>query len=158
MSALSSEEQLLRWRAVSVAAVRGLMTGDLAADILRASHRVSRLLEDALRSDGLNVGNALLMGRLHAAGPMTMGDVVRELDVRASSATSIVNRLEHKGFVERVANPADARSLLVRLTARGRAPARRAGKALDDIDAQLQAVGHSAVRGHQKVLTALKSA
>jgi DNA-binding MarR family transcriptional regulator len=133
------------------------MTGELAADILRASHRVSRLLEDAMRSDGLDVGSALLMARLQTAGPMTMSDVMRELDVRASSATSIVNRLENKGFVERVTNPSDARSLLVRLTARGRAAGRRASKALRDIDAVLQAVGTSAVRGHRKVLTALHS-
>ena len=49
-----------------------------------------------------------------------IGTVADGLLNRASDTTRLVDRLERAGLVERLPNPADRRSVLVRATARGR--------------------------------------
>ena len=47
------------------------------------------------------------------------------LDVSLSNATGLIDRIEERGFVERIRVPSDRRIVLVRITAAGRADARR---------------------------------
>lgn len=49
-----------------------------------------------------------------------VGEVADGLITRASDATRLIDRLESAGLVERLRNPADRRSVLVRATAAGR--------------------------------------
>jgi DNA-binding MarR family transcriptional regulator len=59
-------------------------------------------------------------------GPLPMRELGAALMTDAPYTTVMVDDLERRGLVERRANPADRRSKLVRITAAGRAVARKA--------------------------------
>ncbi len=52
-------------------------------------------------------------------GPATVGDVARFLLIRHHSAVELVNRIEKHGLIRRTADPADARRVHLKLTAKG---------------------------------------
>jgi DNA-binding MarR family transcriptional regulator len=54
------------------------------------------------------------------AGPLTIGALAERLGVSQQAASKSVADLERRGYVERTADPDDARARLVALTARGR--------------------------------------
>lgn len=66
---------------------------------------------------------------LEAAGPISMGKVAEALDVSVASATGIVDRMEQRGLVARLAQPGDRRIVIVKPTAAGLA-------VFSDLDAQ----------------------
>ena len=55
-----------------------------------------------------------------ANDPLSMGELSTQLGCDPSSATGIVDRLERKGLVRRVADPTDRRAKRVELTPEGR--------------------------------------
>ena len=57
--------------------------------------------------------------------PQRMSDVAAHLGSSLSSATSLIERLEGKGLVERVHDPGDRRVVMCHLTASGRAEVER---------------------------------
>lgn len=50
----------------------------------------------------------------------TMGDLARDLQTGPTAITGLVDRLEERGLVERVADPRDRRVIRVRLTPKGK--------------------------------------
>ncbi|NIJ11907.1 DNA-binding MarR family transcriptional regulator [Saccharomonospora amisosensis] len=66
-----------------------------------------------------------------------MTGVMTTLHIKASTATSLVNRLETLGFVRRSRNPRDRRSLLVELTDDGIQCAGRVLPAFEAVDSAL---------------------
>jgi DNA-binding MarR family transcriptional regulator len=64
--------------------------------------------------------------RVLVSGPLPMRDLGAVLVTDAPYITVIVDDLEERGLVQREVNPADRRSKLVRITAAGRAVARKA--------------------------------
>ena len=78
--------------------------------------------ETAARAAGLEPQQhqALLVIKAAAAEtPPTVGHIAARLLLKHHSAVGLVNRLQALGLVARIANPADARQVLVRLTPRG---------------------------------------
>ena len=61
-----------------------------------------------------------VLAQLHRSGPMTPGELTRELLVTAGNLTGIVERLVRMGLVSRHRVPEDGRAVRVRLTPRGR--------------------------------------
>lgn len=59
----------------------------------------------------------LIVGRFPLA---TAGEVATVLHLHPSTLTGILKRLEERGLVARLADPADGRRVLLRLTAKGR--------------------------------------
>ena len=59
-------------------------------------------------------------------GSLPVGKIGERLQVHPASVTNAVHRLEDDGFVIRVANPADGRSVLAEITAAGRESAGQA--------------------------------
>jgi DNA-binding MarR family transcriptional regulator len=62
---------------------------------------------------------ALARGRVEAAG-MTVKDLLAFLEVSRQNLTPVLDRLEARGWIERLVDEVDARSRRVRLTAAGR--------------------------------------
>lgn len=58
---------------------------------------------------------------LHSRGPKRVGEVARIVHVDKSTASRHLARLQAAGLVEPVADPADRRSALLRVTAAGKA-------------------------------------
>ena len=56
---------------------------------------------------------------LQTAGPMTQKRLGERLSMSPGAITAMIDRLESRGYVERVPNPEDRRSALVRITEAG---------------------------------------
>jgi DNA-binding MarR family transcriptional regulator len=73
---------------------------------------------------GLNAGDYGVLAPLRRAGApyeLTPTELTKHRMMTSGGMTAALDRLERKGLVERVSNPADRRGSLVRLTSTGRA-------------------------------------
>jgi DNA-binding MarR family transcriptional regulator len=130
----SETESLLALRAATNAAVR---VRPVVAHAAHLSHSELVALEHLMR------------------GPVGPAELARLLEVTTAASTGIVDRLEHRGHVTRVADATDRRRTSVHLTDSGRAevlallmPMFQALQALDDgFDDQERAVVARYLRG-----------
>jgi DNA-binding MarR family transcriptional regulator len=113
---------------------RTLDTGTLALFVGSAA---AALVQEDLAArgfSGLRVSHGYVFQHLiDDAGP-TVGDLANRLDMTQQGASKAVTELERLGYVERLADPRDARIRHVHLTRRGRdavAAARRARESLE---------------------------
>ena len=68
---------------------------------------------------GISMGHFHLLAMLDRHGEMTMTRIAELLDVSLSNATGLVDRIEERGFVERIRVADDRRVVQVRLTEDG---------------------------------------
>ena len=66
---------------------------------------------------GLSATEEKALDLLDRSGPLTAGELARRSGLAPASVTGLVDRLERKGFVRRVPNPDDRRSVLVEVEA-----------------------------------------
>jgi DNA-binding MarR family transcriptional regulator len=71
-------------------------------------------------AQGLAVGDAQALWLLALHGSTATKDLARALDIDPANASTLISRLERRGFVRRTPAPHDRRSRLVELTAKGR--------------------------------------
>ena len=71
------------------------------------------------RRMGLGVSEIAALEHLQGAGELTPGELGRLLSMTSGAVTALVDRLVAGGYVERVPNPRDRRSSLLRPTAAG---------------------------------------
>jgi DNA-binding MarR family transcriptional regulator len=97
---------------------------DLQGDVLVALRRImratslhSRRLGKAM---GLTVPQLVVMRAIAAAGEPTASEVARRVSLSQATVTTILNRLEERGFLLRERSSEDRRRLHLRLTAPGR--------------------------------------
>jgi DNA-binding MarR family transcriptional regulator len=57
---------------------------------------------------------------LHEHGPLPPSQIARHIMVKSSTVTGIIDRLEQKGFVERLRNSPDRRVITIQLTEAGK--------------------------------------
>lgn len=99
--------------------LEGIGEGRLAHMMREHSSSVMRYSAALAKRMGLEVSEVAALGHVHQFGPMTLGAIRERLSMSAGAVTTLVDRLEGKGYVERVRNPADRRSYLVRCTKLG---------------------------------------
>ena len=58
-----------------------------------------------------------VLGILERSGPLSAGEIARRSGLATASVTNLVDRLEQKGFVRRVADPTDRRRVMVEAVA-----------------------------------------
>jgi DNA-binding MarR family transcriptional regulator len=101
---------------------------DRARELLRGVRGLVRRFSVAERADvaccGVTVAQAATLETLNREGPLRLGSLGKRLGVTPSTLTRNVERLEASKLVRRGADPKDARSSRVSLTAKGRAAAR----------------------------------
>ncbi len=91
-----------------------------------------------------------------SAGDAAMVDVASYLGVTKQAASQLVEQLVQRGYVTREADPADARSRLLRLTDRGWACTRAAEQAAaDTIEMWRQQLGDAAIEALRSALGAV---
>jgi len=88
-------------------------------DVFAANQKRERLIAEALAETDLPPEDYPLYVFIGTAGPLTPTNLARELGMPLSTLLFRVRRLERRRHVERVANPDDRRSYLVRLTPSG---------------------------------------
>lgn len=81
----------------------------------------SRVLEAIHRAGHTDItaAQARVAARIGPHGTR-LTDLAQQAQIAKQTATALVDRLEHAGYVERVVDPADGRSRLVRIADRGR--------------------------------------
>ncbi|WP_371405234.1 MarR family transcriptional regulator [Kribbella sp. NBC_00662] len=92
---------------------------DLASALVQTMHRLQDLHAETSRPLGLTPQQAHLLCVL-IAGPLGMTELSRILSIERSSLTSMVDRLERRDLVARVADPADRRACRIELTTAGK--------------------------------------
>lgn len=88
--------------------------------LARASHALWRGFEPQVKAAGLNSLEWRVLATLADAQPMPVGRLALEVLAQQPTLTKSLDRLAAQGWVERQADPADARRTLVALTAAGR--------------------------------------
>jgi DNA-binding MarR family transcriptional regulator len=86
---------------------------------LQAYQRSSQAFDDAVgRALGLNATDLRCLDWL-ADGPKTAGQLAQGTGLSSAATTALIDRLEGKGYVRRVADPADRRRVLVEMSPSG---------------------------------------
>jgi DNA-binding MarR family transcriptional regulator len=134
------------------------MTLRFVLDLQRATHRVGLYVE-RLRGLGVTQGEAHILAHLHAAGSATVAELHRALAHKRSTLTSILDRLEGRGLVERETSPEDRRTFVVALTREGKRAAKEVYAHLAEIETAVAGrVSPEALEGFAAVVAAIEDA
>ena len=68
---------------------------------------------------GISMAQLNILCTLHRSGEMSMSRLADVLNVSLSNATGIIDRMEERGFIERIRVPEDRRVVLVRIAEAG---------------------------------------
>ncbi len=126
----------------------------LAGALDRAGQALAAELRRAAHAAGLSATQARVLVRLSAEpeGERRVGALAAAFDLRQPTVSDAVAALDRKGLVRKRAARADARAVLLELTARGR----RVAASLGDWDARVRAaLGRLPVAGRATVLSLL---
>lgn len=105
--------------------------GRLAELFFRVAGRLEGSLEAALGEVGLSIPSLLALKQLVETGePIPLGQLAARIACAKSHMTHVADQLEADGWVARVQDPNDRRSVLAELTAQGR---RRYGEGLEAV-------------------------
>ena len=90
-----------------------------AGNAMQAYQRSTQALDDAIgRALGLNPTDLRCLDWL-VDGPKSAGQVSEATGLSSAATTTLIDRLEQKGFVQRVRDPGDRRRVLVELSPEG---------------------------------------
>jgi DNA-binding MarR family transcriptional regulator len=92
----------------------------IIADFRAAMSELKCIGSERLVRQGISMTQLHVMNMLERHGEMAMSRLAEMLDVSDSNATGLIDRIEERGFVERIRVPSDRRVVLVRITDRGR--------------------------------------
>jgi len=106
--------------------------------LLDAARAVEARAEGALAETGLSLAKlGALRHLVLAAEPLTLSQLAERHCCGKSNVTQLVDRLETDGFVARVADPEDRRTIRATVTSTGRAAYERASSLLADHERSL---------------------
>jgi DNA-binding MarR family transcriptional regulator len=119
--------------------------------LLMERHNRRKAVAEAL---GMSFSRVRALRRL-AAGPITLRELAERMTADPPWTTVVVDDLVRRGLAERIGNPADRRSKLVRLTEEGRAAADRALEILTTPPDALLALPEADIRTLDRVVARL---
>ena len=100
-----------------------------------------------------------LLSYLAPYGPCPVSELVRVFGLKHSTMTSVLDRLEERGLVERKSNPEDRRSLLVGLTRRGQAAAANVNAVIEELEREIdRRVAKKDLEAFRRVMEAIAEA
>jgi DNA-binding MarR family transcriptional regulator len=128
---------------------------ELVPAIERATHLLGRHLE---RETGMPQAEAHVLARLGRGGPSSPSELHRLFGHKRSTLTSVLDRLEARGYLRREVNPADRRSFVISLTRSGKTAATRVLRTVDAVEERIaKAVAARDLEGLAAVLAALEA-
>jgi DNA-binding MarR family transcriptional regulator len=102
-------------------------TAAIIADVRAAMAELKCVGSERLVRMGISMMQLHVLHLLERHGELPMSRLADVLDVSLSAATGLIDRIEERGFVERIRVPTDRRIVLVRITDSGR-------QLLDDVE------------------------
>ncbi|MEA2632402.1 MAG: hypothetical protein QOE66_2621 [Chloroflexota bacterium] len=91
----------------------------IIADFRASMGELKCLSSERLVRQGISMAQLHVLHLVESHGEMAMSRLADMLDVSLSNATGLIDRVEERGFVERIRVPADRRIVMVRLTPAG---------------------------------------
>ena len=91
----------------------------IIADFRAAMSQLKCASSQRLLRLGISMAQVHLLNSVQRRGEMTMSQLAEMLDISLSNATGLVDRIEERGFLERVRVPEDRRIVLIRITPAG---------------------------------------
>ena len=131
---------------------------EVTGRILRLAAIIERRFAEVFAAEGLKEGDYGVLAALRRSGApfeLTPTDLARSQMMTSGGMTAAIDRLEQRGFVERVSNPADRRGLLVRLTREGRKVIERA--MARHVEAERELVGVLTRRERDDIVRGLRA-
>lgn len=123
----------------------------------RATHAVALWVERSFADLRLTQAEAHVLAFLAEHAPCSINDLHRGFGHKRSTLTSLLDRLEGRGWIERAAHPASRRLVLVRLTEPGQGVADRVLTALRGLERRVLARARpGATDAFARVLAALE--
>jgi MarR family transcriptional regulator, organic hydroperoxide resistance regulator len=122
----------------------------------RATHATLHVLSRRLARLGLSASEINVLANLADGRNRSVGEIASDTATKPTTLTSVLDRLERRGYLTRGLDPADRRSFLVSLTADGRGAAGTARAATADLErAALAEVSDGDLAGFRAVTRAL---
>lgn len=92
----------------------------IIADFRASMGELKCITSERLVRQGISMSQLHVMHLLESHGDMPMSRLAEMLDVSDSNATGLIDRVEERGFVERLRVATDRRMVMVQLTPAGR--------------------------------------
>lgn len=125
----------------------------------RATHHTLHVLSAALADLNLSPAEINALANLGEGGTLNIRQLSGRTGTRASTLTSLLDRLENRGYLARELDPADRRSFRLPLTKAGQAVAAQVLAAIADLERNaLSRLDASQLAGYHAVITALQEA
>jgi DNA-binding MarR family transcriptional regulator len=125
----------------------------------KTTHHTLHALGTALGDLNLNAAEINALANLGDGGTLNVRQLSERTGTRASTLTGVLDRLEHRGYLNRELDPGDRRSFRLPLTDSGQAVATRVLAAVADLERQaLGRLSASQLAGYHAVITALQEA
>jgi DNA-binding MarR family transcriptional regulator len=125
----------------------------------RATHHTLHMLSAALADLNLSAAEINALANLGEGGTLNIRQLSERTGTRASTLTSLLDRLENRGYLARELDPADRRSFRLPLTEAGPAVSAQVLAAIADLEHNaLSRLDASQLAGYQAVITALQEA
>jgi MarR family transcriptional regulator, organic hydroperoxide resistance regulator len=122
----------------------------------RATHATLHVLATRLAGLNLSASEINVLANLADGRNRSVGEIASDTATKPTTLTSVLDRLERRGYLTRHLDPADRRSFLVSLTADGRRTAAAARSAAADMEhAALAGVSDADLAGFRAVTRAL---
>jgi DNA-binding MarR family transcriptional regulator len=91
----------------------------LPALLAQASQLISAEFHRVVKANGFTVSEWRVLATLAGNEPMSIGRLAQITTIKQPTATRLLDRMEVKGYVQRVENEGDRRITLVRITSTG---------------------------------------
>lgn len=88
--------------------------------LARAFSVFNKRTHDHIRTFGLTQPQFGVLESLGHLGPMTIGELCKKMLVSGGNMTVVIDNLEKEGLVERIRGDEDRRSIVIRLTPKGK--------------------------------------
>ena len=125
----------------------------------RATHHTLHVLSAALADLNLSAAEINALANLGEVGTLNIRQLGERTGTRASTLTSLLDRLANRGYLARELDPADRRSFRLPLTKAGQAVAAQVLAAIADLEHNaLSRLDATQLAGYQAVITALQEA
>lgn len=124
--------------------------------IFKAQRQLDRRLAGGWSQLGIGPAEGHVLIHLRSYSPVPISELYRDFAIKRSTLTSLLDRLEARGWVVRRPSPRDRRAVVIELTESGRARAGRAQDTLERLEARVEAsVRPDDLRGFVAVVSAI---
>ena len=128
-------------------------------ELQRATHATLRVLSGRLTDENLSPSEINVLANLADGQFRSVGELAADAGIKATTLTSILDRLGRRGYLARELDLGDRRSFMVHLTPEGAKAAQRASGAMAEIVNEATAsLTEADVAGFRKVVRALSEA